>query len=637
MTRTFALAGLVGGLAFTDAVRAVTPPTISVQPISQAVNGGAAVTFRVTFTASPAPAFQWRFGDSDLPGATNAALSLTNVQASNTGSYVVTLTNVAGVAISRAARLDLVSGFTRVTAAPVATAGLAAGAAWSDYDGDGFPDLFTTGDANRLYLNNRDGTFTEVTKTADVSGRIDQQGSGIWGDFDNDGHLDLFVPDAGGRSALFRNLGAGTFTNVSPASLTNFPGVQGRAWADYDNDGNLDLFLVNGNSGANDFLFHGNGDGTFTAVTDDALLKKTGSAQGCAWGDYDNDGLVDLAIAGGAGRGGRNRLFHNDGNGQFRPLTNNVTAETAGTTCAWGDYNNDGFLDLFVGNNATGNSLFRNNGDGTFTKVVNDSITQDTPRNAPDCAWADFDNDGWLDLLVLNAGLGSPTPPYLYHNNGDGTFSKVTTGKLVTTGVDGSGGGCAWADYDHDGFPDLFQANYFNGLKNFLWHNDGNSNAWLSIHCEGRVSNRAAIGAKVRVRARLGGRDVWQMREISGGHGFASQNDLTALFGLGEATQADVIRIEWPSGIVQTLTDVAARQFLEVKEPSLLLPAGAKPSEGALILRGGKGLSYQIQTSADLRNWENATILTNLSGTVQFQAPGSSDLPGKFVRALERD
>jgi hypothetical protein len=132
--------------------------------------------------------------------------------------------------------------------------------------------------------------------------------------------------------------------------------------------------------------------------------------------------------------------------------------------------------------------------------------------------------------------LSTPVAGYLYHNNGDGTFSKVTSGNIVTDRYDGSGGGCAWGDFDRDGFPDLFLANYFNNVKNVLWRNNGNSNNWISIQCQGRVSNRSAIGAKVRLRARIQDADVWQMREISGGHGYASQNSLEVLIGLGNSS-----------------------------------------------------------------------------------------------------
>src|SRR5439155_7289915 len=153
-------------------------------------------------------------------------------------------------------------------------------------------------------------------------------------------------------------------------------------------------------------------------------------------------------------------------------------------------------------------------------------------------------------------------PNFPYPNNGDGTFTKITSGSLVNDL--GNCGGAVWGDYDNDGFLDLFVANGFVGqsANNLLYRNNANSNSWLNLRLIGTVSNRSAIGAKIRVQATIGGKTFWQLREISGGTSFGSQNDMRANFGLGDATNADIVRIEWPSSIVQTMTNVAAKQFL---------------------------------------------------------------------------
>jgi hypothetical protein len=293
----------------------------------------------------------------------------------------------------------------------------------------------------------------------------------------------------------------------------------------------------------------------------------------------------------------------------------------------WGDYDNDGYLDLFVGGQAGGtNLLYHNNGNRTFTKITDGSVATAT-GNSIGAAWVDYDNDGYLDLFVSQVGY----PNQLYHNNGDGTFTKIASGSLVADG--GGAGGCAWGDYDNDGFPDLFVTG---NNANHLYHNNGNTNNWITIQCLGRLSNRAAIGAKVRIKATIGGRPMWQLREISGGNATASQNDMRCQFGLRDATNAEVVRVEWPSGLVREFANVSVKQFLAVKEPSDL-KATFQPHLGEfdVALTGGKGLRYLLESSTDLNNWSPAAWLTNQTGTVVWTNPLSVYEPSVFFRATE--
>jgi len=192
--------------------------------------------------------------------------------------------------------------------------------------------------------------------------------------------------------------------------------------------------------------------------------------------------------------------------------------------------------------------------------------------------------------------------------------------------------GGAWGDFNNDGFPDLFVGNQ-NGI-NALYVNDTNTNNWLMVQCLGRVSNRAAIGAKVRIRATVAGKTMWQMREISGGGGLACQNELRAQFGLGDATKADVVRIEWPSGAVQELTNVAAKQFLTAREPSRLkADFQAEPGEFHVALSGAGGTTYLLEGSTNLVNWMALAWLTNQSGSLVWTNPASS--PAMYFRASE--
>ena len=250
------------------------------------------------------------------------------------------------------------------------------------------------------------------------------------------------------------------------------------------------------------------------------------------------------------------------------------------------------------------------------------------------CAWGDYDNDGFLDLFVCRQ-LGQNN--VLYHNNGNGTFTKVTEGRPVNDG--GNSVGCAWGDYDNDGFLDLFVANGAFGdvsQNNFLYRNNGNGNKWIKIKLIGTVSNRAGIGAKVRVKATIGSRTVLQLREISSGCGYAGQNTL-AHFGLGDATNVDLVRIEWPSGTVQEFHDVAVKQLLTVTEPPQL-KAGALLSGDSfqLSLTGGIGLSYDVQTSSDLASWSFLATVTNTSRTMSVIDTSAANGTQRFYRAVSR-
>jgi hypothetical protein len=529
------------------------------------------------------------------------------------------------------------------------------GAAWCDFKSDGFLDLFVCdyGGVNALYRNNGAGAFSKVTGGDPVQD-VDYHAGCAVGDFDNDGFPDLVVgvgvaAPAARHCLLYHNNGDGTFSPVSGGSVTNQSGYfLACAWADYDNDGFLDLVISdtgrNVNGGTN-LLFHNNGDGTFAKVTSGPLAKDVGVGWGVLWADYDNDGLMDLLIINIAGF--KNALYHNDGNGSFtRILTNSIGSDAwpdGANGAAWGDYDNDGLLDLFVtdrGGNR--NRLYHNNGNGGFTNVNSGPmLVPPGGGSSSGCAWGDYDNDGYLDLFVTSyVGRNG-----LFHNNGDGTFAQVLVGDPVTDGGPGiSDKGCSWVDYDNDGFLDLFvtrsglapDGNDTVPLSNRLYHNNGNSNAWIVVKLIGTVSNRSAIGARVRARATIGAKTFWQLREINGA-GDDHVGPLVAHFGLGHATNVEVLRIEWPSGAVQEFQNVAARQILTIIEPPRLVP-GITNAVPVFSLKGGRGFQYELQASADLAAWApiSTVTITNLSGTasiVDTNAPGSAH---RFYRAVQR-
>jgi hypothetical protein len=415
--------------------------------------------------------------------------------------------------------------------------------------------------------------------------------SAAWGDFDADGYLDLFVANGAlvenNVDALYRNLGQGRFTNIAVASGIRdaLQSTQG-TWADVDGDGRLDLFVTH-NAGQGNFIYRNLGGGAFRAIPNGNVLNERLNSVGAAWGDYDNDGDLDLFVV-------------------------NSTL--------------DGALHQ--------NAFYRNNGGGMFEKITTGDIVNDFGAFRS-CAWVDYDNDGYLDLFVTNDGSNNR----LYHNNGDGTFQSVTEGAVVNDIANSAG--CSWGDYDNDGFLDLFVAN--GGItwpqQNFLYHNDRNSNHWIKVRCVGTLSNRSAIGAIVRARALIDGTVRWQMRQISGGDGWLGQNSLDVSIGFGTATNIDLLRIEWPSRVVQEFQNVAVDQTLVVEEPSRLQfrPVGA---EFEIVIKGGGRDAfghfrrYDIETSADLVGWSVLTnvVVTNANGTATLR--DSSPPPtNRFYRA----
>jgi hypothetical protein len=433
--------------------------------------------------------------------------------------------------------------------------GPSVGMAWGDYDSDGDLDLylaqFGPTPQNRLYRNNGNDTFTDVAVASGTVGNGNSHAA-VWGDYDNDGDLDLYLTAHGGTNQLFRNNGDGTFTDVGAASGTNDTGsARGTAWGDYDQDGFLDLYVAK--TGPNR-MYHNNGNGTFTEVGAGTGTSDAGDGTGVAWGDYDSDGDLDLFVA---NHLTPNRLYRNNGNSTFTDVSVAAGTDHTGPShgVAWGDYDNDGDLDLYLANLGTPNRLYRNNGNGTFAEVGAASGTADSGMSRG-AAWGDFDDDGYLDLYVTNDGVSR-----LYKNNGNGTFTEVA-GAYGTAGA-GTAVGVAWADYDGDGDLDLYVA-VLDG-PNHLYRNDNIplvGNHWIEVDLVGTQSNREGIGARVRCVA--GGRSL--IREISGGSGYLSQEPLIARFGLGLATAVDTVEVRWPSGIVQVVTNPGMDQQITVTE-----------------------------------------------------------------------
>jgi hypothetical protein len=455
---------------------------------------------------------------------------------------------------------------------------------WGDFDGDGDLDLFADNHFNKapyLYQNNGDGTFTDIFATSGVAGPGDKHGS-AWADYDNDGDLDLSITlgAAHGRTLgekkdeLYEYVGGGQFVNrAEDAGVINTWGRgRGMAWADFDRDGYLDL--LDANLRTDMVLYKNNGDGTFTDVTVQAGLGQLRYIE-CAFADYDNDGFPDIFCTEAlSSNTSPDALYRNNGDGTFTDVTDQagILHLFNGRAIAWGDYDNDGDLDLFISRGTDvgqKQTFYRNNGDGTFTDLSDESGLGVVNNNRA-AVWGDFDNDGYLDLYVVNSGTDpvGKGPNFLYLNNHDGTFTDVAAETGVEDLVESRGRGAAWGDYDNDGFLDLFVTNGedntdFNRGPQFLYRNQGNGNHWLKIKLVGTVSNRQGLGAKVTLQA--GG--MTQFREMNGADGhFYGQGSTPLHFGLGAATAINRITVQWPSGSIQTLRRVSADQEITVTE-----------------------------------------------------------------------
>ena len=524
--------------------------------------------------------------------------------------------------------------FTRITTGSIVSdQGTTFSGAWGDYDDDGYLDLVASNggpslsENEFLYHNDGSGTFTRVLGMNIVTNG-GASFAASWGDYDNDGRLDLFIPNLGQKKFLYQNIGYGSFMQITNGSIVNdVANSVTCGWGDYDNDGFLDLFVANRN-GQRNFLYHNNGNGTFTRIIAGLIVSEGAESEGCAWGDYDNDGFLDLFVT---NLGKKNFFYRNNRNGTFTKVTTGgIANDIANSLCAaWGDYNNDGHLDLFVSSYGGNNLLYRNNGDGTFNRINTGVIVNDGGTSVG-CSWGDYDNDGYLDLFVSNA---NNEQNFLYRNNGDGTFSKISSGNIVTNGGDSIG--CAWGDYDNDGFLDLFVANR-SAQNNFLYHNDGNSNHWLRVKCVGTVSNRSAIGTKVRLRATIAGVARWQLRQISGGDGENNSDSLVAQFGLGDANVIDLLRLEWPSGAVQKFTNVNGDRTLIVTEPPRLAAMQTPDALGLeLNLIGGIGFDYAIEASTNCASWMSIATFTNCARRTWFTDWDATNYSQRFYRATQ--
>jgi hypothetical protein len=465
------------------------------------------------------------------------------------------------------------------------------GTAVFDYDNDGWLDIAITSayGGSNLYHNNGDGTFTDVSVDSGLDSATNTFAI-IAGDYNNDGFTDLYITRAGfyvGEGQLFRNNGDGTFTDVTKqAGLDTVWGPAFTAsWVDYDGDGLLDLFVANNLGGlferkTPNRLFHNNGNGTFTEVTEEAGLRTIWPTIGGAWGDYDNDGRMDLFLSNGLGR---SQLFHNNGDGTFSDVSDaaGVTAMGFGSPAFWWDYDNDGWMDIgqFIWSDHDdviytmrrgvgpqgGQSMrvYHNNRDGTFT-MVSRKLGLTECWGTMSGSFGDFNNDGYLDLAL---GNGSPKldrldPLVIFENDGRKFRNTSFAAGLPFTG---KSHGVNLADLFGDGRLSILVAagGAYPGdlLTTSIYCPKSLPGNYLNVRLVGVTSNRSAIGARVSLEA--GGRK--QFREVSGGSNFGCL-PFEQHFGLAGMLKVDAIEVRWPGGLRQRFEDLPVNRTLEFVE-----------------------------------------------------------------------
>jgi hypothetical protein len=460
------------------------------------------------------------------------------------------------------------------TAAGVADDGLGRGVAFADINNDGLVDLYVSnkGGANKLFLNKGNGRFEDITAKAGKG--IDHPGfsmGSVFGDYDNDGYADLYLATGGQSQAetnrLFRNNGDNTFTDVTEKAGVGLKAFTNSAsFVDYDNDGWLDIFCANYGDGQKNILYRNNGNGTFSDVTDTAGVGDRSSSWIGVWADVNNDNFPDLYVVNGRSPLGEpNKLYLNNRNGTFTEVAQQAGVDDPnwGMGAAFADIDNDGDLDLFVSNYVGLHNLYLNDGKGNFT-AASDRIKGSHAGCGKGTTFGDIDHDGDLDFYQGDCKLANQ----LYINDGKGTFTNHTSKQPLLKCETVRSKGTAFADIDNDGDLDLYVVNW--GAPNKLFKNTRDDKNWLKVKLTGTVSNRDAYGSKVKI-FESGKKALLSLREIRSSSGFSAQEPKVVHFGLDAAKKYDVVAI-FPSGIEAKIFGIKTGQTIEIFEPALQKP-----------------------------------------------------------------
>jgi hypothetical protein len=536
-----------------------------------AVSAGDPINLSFTVGGS-ANIYQWFLDAVGNVGVNSNVYNVASATSIDAGSYTLTVTNslVPGLALTSLNQVVYIKqeglfewtdgGELTNGGLDIATYNQTEGpnsGQWGDFNNDGLEDIFMTGfnvARSYLYKNNGNGTFSKLPNNAYYysNGR-----SITWGDYNNDGFLDAFSPDYSTDSvaftSVFKNNGNETFTRIQLPSAHTAAGV----WLDSDNDGDLDL--VYHDAATTSTLYRNDGNDTFTSITG---VFTTYTSWNPVAVDINNDNRMDLFFPNSSTQSSSltRALYINNGNNTFAlnstsPLVTDVLTSDRGASFA--DIDNDGDYDaLIVNGNVTEHRFYINDGAGNFTSQTSTAILGESLVGGRGSAFADYNNDGFVDLMITT---GTPNTSWLlFRNNGNGTFTKETTQnfRIANAFI-----GASFGDYDNDGFVDIVSASYgqdYNGL----YRNKGNANNWLQLKLVGNLSNKSAVGAKVDVYS-PGLRTHQQILTNNGAH---NQNSLTAQFGLGSNTAIDSVIINWPSGLRQKLTGLEINRRWSIKE-----------------------------------------------------------------------
>ena len=490
---------------------------------------------------------------------------------------------------------------------------LGGGVSFIDFNNDGWDDIsFATEDTEEIcFLENNGGFLTRVYFTG-VSNTLKTKQI-IWVDYDNDGDKDLFVTALNGSNRFYINNGAMVFTDISNTIgfFTDNKHTTSASFGDIDNDGDLDAFICNRDDdyeAERNYLYQNN-NGIYTDISEEAGILLTSEISFCAvFFDYNNDGLQDIYVSNDKPTYS-NRLYKNNGDNTFED-----TSESSGAgisinamTTTIGDYNHDGWFDIYVTNTPDGNQLLKNNGDGTFTDKARDSGTE-FDSVGWGAVFLDADNDSELDLYVSGEFDGTNSsllPSAFYHNQGDEIFQipneigfEEDTRKSYSNAI---------GDVDNDGRPDIVVSN--DSEPNFLFNNKStNSNNWIKIKLEGTIGNRDGIGNRIEVFA--GGKS--QYRYTLCGEGYLSQNSSSEFIGLGSATNIDYIKVTWNhSGVVEKIEQVATNQTITIQESNGILGSDTFSIEKIKVFPNPSSNGvFHLKTNATFENTKVAVYTT---------------------------
>ena len=526
------------------------------------------------------------------------------------------------------------------------------GVSWGDLDGDGDEDYISPSFTNSagqnsvpvFYENIGGGQFTRRT-LAILQGEnvATYRGANVI-DINNDGKLDVYFPRSSGNNLadfVLINSGGWNFTKVVVSQTARANGFRAASFADYDRDGLADLFVADSDPlGQNPvtpsfLLKNSTAGGTvlFNQITSGSIVTNSVECRDLSWADFNNDGLQDMLVlsynlnATSPNPNILNRLYKNNGDGTFTQVTGTVFDTDTflrARTSSWGDIDNDGDLDLYIGSQSTAvaDRLYQNNGNGTFTSLTSSAVAE-TGTQTFGSAFGDIDNDGDLDLIAINFNNTSNS---IFINDGTGNFTKSTTTELLTY-VNLLNIGGSFVDYDQNGFLDISTGRNGSTIPPYLFQNQlsaSSSKNWIEVKLKGTVSNQAAIGARITVTTTSPARTI--IREVSARTGYGSQNSLIQHFGLGSATSISQLQIKWPNGGVQTLATPTINQLITIPEDFTgPVFSAISPANAATNVNITTTLSFTLNKASTAVAGKNIKIfLTSNTTTPVFSIPVTS-------------